>query len=209
MIGMAAAARAPSGHVAAAPPTSCRFISNVPAMWSTNVASHVPPCQSATERPYWRWRSRNHIGRPTVSAELCGLIREPCESAVGNGSSSASGGGHNGRPLGVTSCDQEVCMRNSIALLIASVLGLSLGASPSRAEITYPWCAQYADGGGDQYARGIILVFDGTGGRNCGFWTLEQCRAALSGNGGWCEPNPMYRPGRDSPAGPRQPRRPK
>lgn len=98
-------------------------------------------------------------------------------------------------------------MRNSIALLIASVLGLSLSAKPSRAEITYPWCAQYADGGGDQYARGIILVFDGTGGRNCGFWTLEQCRAALSGNGGWCEPNPMYRPGRDSPAGPRQPRR--
>jgi hypothetical protein len=29
---------------------------------------------------------------------------------------------------------------------------------------------------------------------NCGFATLEQCRAALSGNGGYCDQNPMFRP---------------
>src|SRR5471032_2124206 len=27
-------------------------------------------------RAYWRWRSRNHVGRPKVSAELCTLIGE-------------------------------------------------------------------------------------------------------------------------------------
>jgi Protein of unknown function (DUF3551) len=43
----------------------------------------------------------------------------------------------------------------------------------------YPWCAQY--GGGEE-----------GGGRNCGFSTLEQCRATISGIGGFCEPNLFY-----------------
>ena len=49
-------------------------------------------------RAYWRWRSRNHVGRPKVSAELRTLIAEmsqrtcsgaPCHSHLGNCSSSA------------------------------------------------------------------------------------------------------------------------
>ena len=67
-----------------------------------------------------------------------------------------------------------------IILLALSVLGLFTTIEPARAEITYPWCAQY---GGR----------DGGGGRNCGFWTYQQCYAALSGNGGYCVANPMYR----------------
>ena len=43
----------------------------------------------------------------------------------------------------------------------------------------YRWCALY--GGGGQ-----------GGGRNCYFITLEQCRWAISGNGGDCVPNPFY-----------------
>jgi hypothetical protein len=35
---------------------------------------------------------------------------------------------------------------------------------------------------------------------------LEQCRAAISGNGGYCEENPMYRPLVETPP-PRRPRR--
>ena len=31
-------------------------------------------------------------------------------------------------------------------------------------------------------------------GRNCGFSTYEQCRATVSGIGGYCEVNSMYRP---------------
>ena len=71
-------------------------------------------------------------------------------------------------------------MRNILPILAISVLGLLASSGPSSAEITYPWCAQYSGG-----SRG--------GGRNCGFWTYEQCMAALSGNGGFCITNSMYR----------------
>jgi Protein of unknown function (DUF3551) len=66
----------------------------------------------------------------------------------------------------------------SMCLTIAA-LALLAGVEPSGAEITYPRCAQY---GGDR------------GGRNCGFNSWDQCRAAVSGNGGFCIENPMYRP---------------
>jgi len=49
----------------------------------------------------------------------------------------------------------------------------------------YPWCAMYSG--------------DGGGGTNCGFLTLEQCRATVSGVGGSCTRNQFYNPGR--PAG--------
>ena len=54
----------------------------------------------------------------------------------------------------------------------------SMSATPARAAIEYPWCAQYSGEDG--------------GGRNCGFSTLEQCRATISGMGGFCEPNLFY-----------------
>ena len=61
-----------------------------------------------------------------------------------------------------------------VILVALSLLGLTAAFEPASAEITYPWCAQYGGRGGDG------------GGRNCGFWTYQQCRAALSGNGGYC-----------------------
>jgi len=48
----------------------------------------------------------------------------------------------------------------------------------------YKWCAQYS----------------GNTGRNCGFVTIEQCRATVSGIGGFCEPNPFYTPTSQKPA---------
>ena len=80
-----------------------------------------------------------------------------------------------------------------ILVTAAALCGLLLGMQQGRAEITYPWCAQY--GGG----------FDG-GGRNCGFSTYEQCRATVSGVGGYCERNAMYQPGAEA-SPPRRPRR--
>jgi hypothetical protein len=44
------------------------------------------------------------------------------------------------------------------------------------------WCAQYSGG-----------RFGG-GGTNCGFYTLEQCRATVSGIGGFCVINQFYNP---------------
>ena len=52
----------------------------------------------------------------------------------------------------------------------------------------YPWCAQYTGG-------------EMGGGRNCGFETIEQCRANVSGIGGDCVPNLFYE-GRDAVRGP-------
>ncbi|MFL5084044.1 MAG: DUF3551 domain-containing protein [Xanthobacteraceae bacterium] len=82
-------------------------------------------------------------------------------------------------------------MRLISAALAVGAFGLFASIHSANAEITYPWCAQYGDP-------------DGT--RNCGFSRLDQCRAAISGNGGYCEQNPMYRPAVENPT-PRKPRR--
>ena len=47
--------------------------------------------------------------------------------------------------------------------------------SPAAAD-PYKWCALYT----------------GNHGMNCGFITIEQCRATVSGLGGFCEPNQFY-----------------
>jgi hypothetical protein len=62
-----------------------------------------------------------------------------------------------------------------------------LSATPARAEIEYPWCAQY--GGGR----------DGLDASNCGFVTLQQCRDTISGIGGMCYQNPRYAASRNPP----------
>lgn len=76
----------------------------------------------------------------------------------------------------------EVFMR---AFLLA--LGLFVVASSPASSDPYRWCAEY---GG----------FRGGGGTNCYFVTIQQCRAAVSGVGGFCRPNPFYT-GPDRPAG--------
>jgi Protein of unknown function (DUF3551) len=68
-------------------------------------------------------------------------------------------------------------MRKSVSVFLILAAIATMSAAPARAEIEYPWCAQY---GSDAE------------GRNCGFSTLEQCRATVSGIGGSCEPNLFY-----------------
>jgi Protein of unknown function (DUF3551) len=67
-------------------------------------------------------------------------------------------------------------MRRFSPILALGVLLLADASIAARAEITYPWCAQYARDG-----------------RNCGFWTYGQCMAAIRGSGGYCLANAMYR----------------
>ena len=57
----------------------------------------------------------------------------------------------------------------AFAALIAGSLTDDAKADP------YRWCAEYGGGRG--------------GGTNCYFMTIDQCRAAISGNGGFCRPN--------------------
>jgi hypothetical protein len=68
--------------------------------------------------------------------------------------------------------------KSALAFFILAAIA-SMSATPARAAIEYPWCAQYS--GGEEGS-----------GRNCGFSTLEQCRATISGIGGSCEPNLFY-----------------
>jgi len=64
------------------------------------------------------------------------------------------------------------------AFAVTAIAALAGTASPANAEIYYPWCARY---GGEM-----------GGASNCGFSTFEQCRATVSGIGGFCELNPFY-----------------
>jgi hypothetical protein len=50
-------------------------------------------------------------------------------------------------------------------------------AACATAEIYYPWCA---------------VLNMGDAAYNCGFVSIEQCRATVSGIDGFCEPNPFY-----------------
>lgn len=63
-------------------------------------------------------------------------------------------------------------------LLAFAVLGVGLLSQPVPAD-PYRWCAEY--GGGRS-----------GGGTNCYFMTPQQCRAAVSGTGGFCRPNTFY-----------------
>ena len=63
-------------------------------------------------------------------------------------------------------------------LFAATAVGLLAPAGSANA-YEYPWCAQYMGG-------------EMGGGRNCGFETIEQCRATVFGIGGDCQPNPFY-----------------
>jgi uncharacterized protein DUF3551 len=71
-------------------------------------------------------------------------------------------------------------MRNTLALLAIALLGVLAKPELAAAEVIYPWCAQYNTRGGA---------------RNCGFTTWEQCRATVSGIGGFCIENAFYQPG--------------
>lgn len=53
-----------------------------------------------------------------------------------------------------------------------------LGATGAQAD-PYRWCAEY---GGGRFG----------GGTNCGFVTIQQCQAAISGLGGFCRRNQFY-----------------
>ena len=64
------------------------------------------------------------------------------------------------------------------AFAALGLMAASAGLDAAKAD-PYRWCADYMGG-----ALG--------GASNCGFITLEQCRATVSGVGGYCRPNAFY-----------------
>ena len=66
-----------------------------------------------------------------------------------------------------------------LVLVFATLAAAATFAAPSaKAEVEYPWCAQY----------GRL----GTEASNCGFSTRQQCLATISGIGGYCVRNSRY-----------------
>jgi hypothetical protein len=88
-------------------------------------------------------------------------------------------------------------MRLILAVMMSSSFVALASMVPAAAEVTYPWCARYAeqdrthDCSLSNPTQCRVLV---SGTVNCGFTSYDQCRAALNGNGGSCEVNPMYTP---------------
>jgi hypothetical protein len=74
-------------------------------------------------------------------------------------------------------------LAGAFCLVTLAALGSGASAQPSTAMVLYPWCAFY-----------------GRLGENCGFTTYQQCRATISGIGGYCAVNPWYN-GNPSPTG--------
>jgi hypothetical protein len=70
---------------------------------------------------------------------------------------------------------EEVFMR-TITVVSIMFVALCLTTTGARAGA---WCAHYPEGAS-----------------NCGFHSFEQCRVAVSGRGGFCEPNPFSSNGR-------------
>jgi hypothetical protein len=70
-----------------------------------------------------------------------------------------------------------------ILFFVLSILVATVGISARAEAQSYPWCADYA----------------GFGSSNCGFTTIQQCMAALSGNGGFCDQNTQYQPTASAP----------
>ena len=73
-----------------------------------------------------------------------------------------------------------------LGIAIAAAVSATFFVGPANAD-PYKWCAIYGGRGGG-------------GGTNCGFVTLEQCRATISGIGGTCEENPRYTGRAEAPA---------
>ena len=63
-----------------------------------------------------------------------------------------------------------------ILLFVLGIIVVATGIDTRAEAQNYPWCADYA----------------GFGSQNCGFTTFQQCMAALSGNGGFCNANTQY-----------------
>jgi uncharacterized protein DUF3551 len=63
-------------------------------------------------------------------------------------------------------------------IAVVSIMFATLSLSTNGADAA-PWCAQYG-------VRG--------GATNCGFYSFQQCMAAISGNGGFCTQNQFENP---------------
>ena len=70
--------------------------------------------------------------------------------------------------------------KRNMGLLAGALLALVTLASPSRAEVQYPWCIQYSGGR------------NGIGATSCSFVSFAQCMETARGLGSMCIENSAY-----------------
>ena len=70
-----------------------------------------------------------------------------------------------------------IATRTALTAVTALFTLIAAFAAETASADPYRWCAQYGRK---------------SGATNCYFVTLAQCRAAISGNGGFCTPNGFY-----------------
>jgi Protein of unknown function (DUF3551) len=77
-------------------------------------------------------------------------------------------------------CQQPQIRRRQMKsiLFVLSLVAATTVLSTSTQAQNYPWCADYGS----------------MGGTNCGFTTLAQCEATVTGMRGFCEVNTQYQP---------------
>jgi hypothetical protein len=75
-----------------------------------------------------------------------------------------------------TRCFRAPGTAAQVVLAFAAIATFAAFDAASPASAQGAWCARYSGSHG--------------GATNCGFYTLEQCRAAVSGVGGECSPSP-------------------
>jgi hypothetical protein len=59
---------------------------------------------------------------------------------------------------------------------LSAVVSLAAVAVPASADVEYPWC----------------MMQGRNSPQSCTYMTVEQCRASLAANAGFCERNPRY-----------------
>jgi hypothetical protein len=69
---------------------------------------------------------------------------------------------------------RKICFGVTVVVVAATSMFFTVGANSAD---PYKWCA-----------------VESGGGTNCGFVTVEQCRATISGKGGFCEPKQVVPP---------------
>jgi hypothetical protein len=78
------------------------------------------------------------------------------------------------KPIGTDFLSTEEAIMRSIGLISIGLATMALTATEVGAA-SNRWCATYTKPSSE----------------NCTFATFEQCRAQVSGIGGWCRPNPF------------------
>jgi hypothetical protein len=88
------------------------------------------------------------------------------------------GGAAAARPLIERARQSDRMRRIGVLMTVMVAAGVMLFTAGAGSADPYKWCAIDSNGGGT----------------NCGFVTVEQCRATISGQGGFCEPKQVLPP---------------